>query len=161
MRSAAWKLSLWFRYPAVMSRFDPEIARYQTAAMQRLLDGVVHGYGHHADGLVTAAKAPALADKFDRLYGVGATRNQRAYRKTKGQANTLLFLHPERASPHFRCWLLATEGDGLIHERERLADARLSDQRLCWGDRFELIHLPRQGRGVRWTWRMTDAEYQG
>lgn len=48
---------------------------------------------------------------------------------------------------------------GLVHERERLADAHAPGQRLTWGDRFELIHLPRQGRGVRWTWRMTDAEY--
>lgn len=144
-----------------MSRFDPEIARYQTVAMQRLLDGVVHGYRHHAGGVVVAAKAPALAEKFDRLYGAGASRNQRAYRKTKGLANSLFILHPERDAPRFRWWLLVTEGAGLVHERERLADAHAPGQRLTWGDRFELIHLPRQGRGVRWTWRMTDAEYLG
>lgn len=141
--------------------FDPEIPRYQTVAMQRLLDGVTSGYCHHTGGIVPAAKASALADKFHDLYGIGITRNQRAYRKIRGMANARLMLYPHLdEAPGFRWWLLTTPGSGPIHERERLKDVTVASERLCWGDRFELVHLPRPGVPARWTWRMTREEYQ-
>jgi len=146
---------------AAPSVFDPDIPRYQTVVMQRLLDAVASGYRHHTGGVVPAAKAMALAGKFDRLYGLGVTRNQRAYRKTKGLANTRLVLFPVTdETPGFRWWLLATPGAGPVHELERLGDAALAGERLCWGDRFELVHQPRPGVPARWTWRMTRTEYQ-
>lgn len=151
------------RYAAGMAApvFDPDIPRYQTVALQRLLDGVTTGYGHHTGGIVPADRAGALAEKFHALYGIGITRNQRAYRKTRGLANARLLLYPHAdEAPAFRWWLQATPGSGEIHEREHLKDAALPGERLCWGDRFELVHLPRPGASARWTWRMTRTEYQ-
>jgi len=147
-------------YPVGMA-FDPDIPRFQTVVLQRLLDAVTQGYRHHTGGLVPAEKASALAEKFHSLYGVGATRNQRAYRKTQGQANARLLLYPVTdEAPGFRWWLLATPGGGPVHERERLKDATQAGERLTWGDRFELVHQPRPGISARWTWRMTREEFQ-
>lgn len=138
--------------------YDPEIPRFQTVAMQRLSDAVSQGYRHHTGGIVSAEKAQKMVAKFAALYGLDLTANERWRQKKVGRANTRLIIYPDRGAAAFRWWLLATPGDGPVHASMQLLDAGDRRQALTWGDRYELVQLPRKGGPARWTWRMTDLE---
>ena len=168
--------------------YDPLVLASKAALMQRLADYVRLGYRYWTSGEIPLDRANRLVDKFHRLYEVGRSRNQRCSAKRDGIANSVLLLylpHTATAAQHasgqepyadtprpyaesrepqresIRWFLLATEGDGLVHEQEKLRDAwsgSAQDRLQLTG--YELVKLPRPGRAEpSWTWRMTKETY--
>ncbi|MDK9725983.1 MAG: hypothetical protein OEL88_14000 [Sterolibacteriaceae bacterium MAG5] len=132
------------------------------AAMRILLETVQRGSRFWTGGVIAAGKALAFADKMATLYGTDRNQGQRAYAKQNGKANTTLLMYPDDDSGDIRYWLLATAGDGLIHEREKLLDAHHSRQLLMWSDQYQLQHVQRpaeHGGGRSWTWSLTESRY--
>ncbi|HEV2651650.1 MAG TPA: hypothetical protein VGU69_10360 [Rhizomicrobium sp.] len=128
--------------------------------MQRLSDAMRHGYVQYQAGQVPAASALGLAAKFDALYAVSATERQRRYRKANGLANSRFMIYPLADGTGFQWWLLASEGRGVVHSREKLRNGLDPRDRLQWLDWYELIQAPRQGSKAAWTWRMTRREHE-
>jgi hypothetical protein len=147
-------------------RFDPLVLAYQAVAMQRIADYVRSGHHAWTGGEVPLHKTAALVRKFDRLYGIGRTRNQRATDKSHAVAGATLILYcPQTAAglPHTDTllWvLLVTAGESLAHTVETLQDARLRPGRLRWGD-YELVQIARPGQvKPAWSWRLKEAAYE-
>jgi hypothetical protein len=147
-------------------RFDPLVLAYQAVAMQRIADYVRSGHNAWTGGEVPLHRAAALVRKFDRLYGIGRTRNQRATDKSHSVAGATLILYcPQTAAgqPHtdtLRWVLLVTAGESLAHTVEKLQDARLRPGRLRWGD-YELVQIARPGQvKPAWSWRLKEAAYE-
>lgn len=146
-------------------RYDPLVLTNQAVAMQRIADYVRSGHVFWTSGEVTMARAKSLVHKFDRLYGIGRTRNQRATDKSHGVAGATLVLYcphtPER-SPHtdkIRWVLLLTVGENPAYAVEKLQDARDRETRLHWGD-YELLQIARSGQQKpAWSWRMRQQAY--
>lgn len=129
------------------------IARSKTAALARIVDSVAKGYVRWTAGTVAAEKAVRLANKFRRLYAVGATPAQRLTRKAHGLANVLLVLYWPADADVVDWLMLATAGDGLGQEALRLVTDK---PRLAWLG-YELVRYG--ARGVtRWTWRRPKSE---
>lgn len=129
------------------------IASSKTAALSRILDVIPRGYVRYTAGTVSAAKTLALANKFHRLYGIGATPAQRLTRKRNGLANALMVIYWPEAAEMAHWLLLATDGAGL--EREQLQ--RVTDKpRLNWLG-YELLRHATRG-ATSWTWRRTKSE---
>ena len=59
------------------------------------------------------------------------------------------------AAPGFLWILLASSGEGLIHEREDLEDMANTSAMLTWADEYQLVLAPREEKPLGWTWRMT------
>jgi hypothetical protein len=133
------------------------IPNSKRAAMRILLETVQRGSRYWLSGTVAVGKALGFAEKMAKRYRADATQAQRAYAKSKKQANTTLVMFPEDVST-VRWWLLATPGKGAVHAEERLLDAHDRRGRLRWADQYELVHelCPRSmGGGQRWTWCLT------
>lgn len=146
-------------------RYDPLVLAYQAVAMQRIADYVRSGHTFWTGGEVPLQRAAALVHKFDRLYGIGRTRNQRATDKSHGVAGaTLILYYPQTAEgvPHtdtIRWVLLVTTGDSVAYTVEKLQDARERETRLLWGD-YELLQIARPGQAKpAWSWRMQQQTY--
>lgn len=138
--------------------FDPPVHIHKTVFMQRVLDAVSHGYHWHTSGTVPLDKAQRLADKFAEHYAIHRNENQRAYAKRKRECNTRLFLYAPPQAKVLAWFLLATDGDGRIHEEERLRHAQDARGRIRLDDDYELIRRTRKsdkGGGTVWSWRMT------
>lgn len=168
--------------------YDPLIYLYKSVFLQRIADYVRTGHVHWTSGEVTASKAAALAKKFDRLYGVGRSRHQRAWARQKGEASAVLLFYrrPGRSSgsllpspdgerqtageacrtadaaePRLVWMLLVTDGGHLAPRLERLRHAPDPSGRVRV-DELELVTLPRPGQAKpAWTWRMTEEAVQG
>ncbi|HEY9758898.1 MAG TPA: hypothetical protein V6C97_27260, partial [Oculatellaceae cyanobacterium] len=139
---------------------NPEIHRRKTVVMFRIQQVVAWGYRWYTSGTVPASKAQKLAAKFAELYRVDATESQRRYAKKQGKANAFLFLYPRKGTDEFLWWLLATDGEGEVHQRERLRLATEAGSRLRWNDDYELIVMTREGQPkASVTWRMTRENY--
>lgn len=132
------------------------IARSKTAALSRIVDSVAKGYVHWTAGTVAAEKAVRLANKFHRLYAVGATPAQRLTRKAHKLANALLVLHWPADADVVHWLLLATAGDGLEQETLRLVTDK---PRLTWLG-YELVRHSARGK-TSWTWRRPKDEQSG
>lgn len=146
-------------------RYDPLVLTNQAVAMQRIADYVRSGHVFWTSGEVTMARAKSLVHKFDRLYGIGRTRNQRATDKSHGVASATLILycpHTSEQSPHtdkIRWVLLLTVGDNPAYTVEKLQDARDRETRLRWGD-YELLQIARSGQQKpAWSWRLRQQAY--
>lgn len=146
-------------------RYDPLVLTNQAVAMQRIADYVRSGHVFWTSGEVPMARARALVHKFDRLYGVSRTRNQRATDKSHGLVGATLILycpHTPEQSPHtvaIRWVLLLTVGDSPAYAVEKLQDARDRETRLRWGD-YELLQIARSGQQKpAWSWRMRQQAY--
>lgn len=146
-------------------RYDPLVLANQAAAMQRIADYVRSGHVFWTSGEVPMARARTLVHKFDRLYGIGRTRNQRATDKSHGVAGATLILycpHTSDGLPHagkIRWVLLVTAGDSPAHTVEKLQDARIRESRLRWGD-YELLQIARPGQvKPAWSWRLQQLAY--
>lgn len=133
------------------------VVRHKTSLMQELLTRVSRGYEWHLSGEIDAKKVPALIEKFAQKYHIFADKNQRHYRKCKGRANAILFLYPQKYTTGFFWWLLATDGDGAVHEQEALK--QVCQHPITWGSEYEIKHLSSPDKKTRWTWRMTKAQY--
>jgi hypothetical protein len=129
------------------------IARSKTAALARIVDSVGKGYVRWTSGTVAAAKAVRLANKFHRLYAVGATPAQRLTRKAHGLANVLLVLYWPADADVVDWLMLATAGDGLGQEALRLVTDK---PRLTWLG-YELLRHSARGK-TSWTWRRPKEE---
>lgn len=137
--------------------FDPGICIHKIDAMQVIQDLTSHGYHWWATGEVEASKALTFSSKMDQIYGVGLDRNRRARRAAKGEANAQLVMYPLASSTSLRWLLLATDGTGEIHRREKLRRVD-SKEHLEWRG-YELVRLTFRSRSkASWTWRMTAAE---
>lgn len=142
--------------PSSRARFDPLVFESKIATMASILHHVSHSYYYWTCGEVPANRALDLAAKFSRLYSVNRTENQRYRARARGQANAVLILYPIAGTRMLRWWLLATPGDGMVHERERLLDTRKTGQRLRWSDEYEVACVTKRGRDKpSWSWRMT------
>lgn len=129
--------------------------------MFRIQHAVARGYRWYVSGKVRAKRVRQLAEKFSELYRVDATEGQRRYAKQKGQANAFLFLYPRKGTDEFLWWLLVTDGEGEVHQREKLQLATVGRTRLRWDDDYELVCLSRKGyRKQPVTWRMTRETYE-
>lgn len=146
-------------------RYDPLVLANQAVAMQRIADYVRSGHVFWTSGEVTIAKAKALVQKFDHLYGIGRTRNQRATDRSHGVAGATLILycpHTSDESPptdKIRWVLLVSAGDNPAYAVEKLQDARDRVTRLRWGD-YELLQIARPGQlKPAWSWRLRQTVY--
>lgn len=142
---------------------DPLVHVHKSVLMQRLLDSVSRGYHWHTHGNVPVGKAARLSSKFADLYCIDRNANQRAYARRMGKANTRLFLFANESSTHLDWWLLSTDGEGRVHERERLQSALDKRTRIRIGADYELLQRTRKrekGGGTVWSWRMTQECYE-
>lgn len=132
------------------------------AAMRVILETVQRGSRYWNAGTVTPEKALHFAGKMAERYRADASQAQRAYAKSKGQANTTLLMYPE-GNGVLHWWLLATPGEGgAVHTQEHLADTHDKRTLLTWGEQYELVHEQRpksHGGGRVWTWRLTPQRY--
>lgn len=129
------------------------LIKHKTDAMRQLLNLSSRGYFYWTSGLISPKKVTALSYKFIDRYQINATSQQRYRAKLKEKSSTHLILWQEdEMTVHW--WLLATEGEGLIHDLEQLYDIRKRNQRLsCTG--YEIISSLKEAGHQRWTWRMT------
>ncbi|MCW8905974.1 MAG: hypothetical protein OQL28_01890 [Sedimenticola sp.] len=142
--------------------YDPLVHLHKTVLMQRLLDAVSRGYHWHTSGTVPLCKAQNLAKKFADRYDVHKSANQRAYDKRKRKASARLFMLNVPNSSDLYWWLLATGGNGAIHDNEKLRCALDSRSRIRTENDYELVRRTRlstKGGGTVWSWRMTSECY--
>lgn len=168
--------------------YDPFVYLYKSVFLQRIADYVRSGHVHWTSGEVSLGRAGAMTKKFDRLYGVGRTRHQRAWARQKGEASAVLLFYrrPGRSSdspspspdgerqttdeacrtaetpePMLVWMLLVTDGEHLAPRLERLRHASDPAGRVRV-DEMELVTLPRAGQAKpAWTWRLTEDAVQG
>ena len=140
--------------------FQPEIERYKTSVMQRIQHAVTQGYVFYLKGEISTKKIESFADKMNTKYHVGLNKNQKYYRKQNEKANATLFLYPKKNSDGFYWWLLATKGNGLIHDEEKLLPVFGKHQRLSWDNDYKLAFFSAEGKKTAVTWRMTRQCYQ-
>lgn len=144
------------------------IYKHKSDLMRELVRLVSHGYHHWTAGEVEPRKVEALRLKFADRYATEATAQQRYRRKLKGEANAHLVMWPDE-SGRLSWWLIATDGEGLAHQLEPLADCREKRSRIELTG-YQLIKVPKklskkerelekQGKPVKksahWTWRMS------
>lgn len=131
------------------------IPRNKTAAMMLLLEHAVRGYRFWTRGTVHNGRALQLAEKFDQLYGTGATPPQRSRRKAEGIANAHLVMYPDNDAERILWWLQVTPGRGPVHDRERLFDGLRRHERLRWTHQYLLAYRQRtrrRGGKASWSW---------
>lgn len=129
------------------------IARNKTAALSRILDVIPRGYVRYTAGVVPAEKLLALANKFQRLYAIGATPAQRLIRKRDGVGNALLVIYWPPDSPTVHWLMLVTAGSGFEREQLQLVTDK---PRLNWLG-YELVRYATR-EGTSWTWRRPKSE---
>lgn len=138
-----------------------KIPMSKRAAMRVILETVQRGSRFWSTGTVPPEKALRFAAKMAERYRADANQAQRAYTKSKGQANTTLLMYPEDNGV-LRWWLLATPGVEPVHTQECLADTFNKRTPLTWGGQYELVHeqRPKSHGGSRvWTWRVAPQRY--
>lgn len=134
----------------------------KAACLRVLLETVERGSRHWTAGTVHVDKALQLADKFGLLYGADATPAQRSAARARYRAASQVFFWPDSPST-LRWWLLVSDGDGVVHERERLQDAWAAGERLAFGTEMRLVRRQRareQGGSKRWTWVLSPETYE-
>lgn len=133
-----------------------KITLHKTDAMTELQLLVSRGYYRYCTGIIPQKSAQALTLRFSDRYQINATTMQRYRAKKKGIANAALVLLQEKGSDNVFWWLLATEGEGLVHQLEKLQDASDKRQRVTMPQSdYELVKVPRKELKPAWTWRMT------
>ncbi|MDM0076877.1 hypothetical protein QTH90_20885 [Variovorax sp. J2P1-59] len=134
----------------------------KAACLRVLLETVERGSRHWTGGTVHVDKALQLADKFALLYGADATPAQRSAARGRYRAAAQVFFWPNSPTT-LRWWLLASDGVGVVHEREQLQDAWAAGQRLAFGTELRLVRRQRareQGGSKRWTWVLSPEAYE-
>ncbi|PXF32082.1 hypothetical protein WH50_06385 [Pokkaliibacter plantistimulans] len=130
--------------------------RYKTDFMRALLRAVSRGNVHYVQGEVPRKKAEALVFKFIDRYAIDASKKQRWLAKRNGVANTRLLTLA--ADTDVVSWvLLATPGEGLIHQLESLN--HVSQKRLSLTG-YEIAKMPKKNSPASWTWRMQKDTYE-
>lgn len=129
---------------------------HKTDVMKRIQHLVSHGYLHYIQGEIAPKKLEAFILKMSDRYEIQRTAQQRWRAKGKGICSTELVL---LASDPVKFWILATEGEGLVHQLESLSDARNKAARLEITG-YELVRVPKKDGKPSWTWRMTSENYE-
>lgn len=153
--SALWRVlseKVWF------CMFDSKVL-----AMRRLMLLISHGNHWWMFDRIPLQKFSALERKFSDRYGVDKTSNQRAYGRRNGRASTHLVSLLDDKNKMVNFWLLATPGEGLIFEMEKMQNALEPSTRLqtFFEDKpeYELVKTPRKGRPAQWTWQMDQSKF--
>ena len=136
-----------------------QIYIHLSGTLHSLITHTAKGYVHHVSGVVKPDKVEHLYSRFEELYDTELSKFQRARRKKAGICNVRFFLHPRYTTPDFQWWLLATDGEGLFHEREKPFCSTFKRQRLRAFNQYEAIKLPNEGKPPSWTWRLTKESY--
>lgn len=134
-----------------------KIFTHKTDAMRQILNMVSRGYSRYITGEVQITKAEALYLKFSDRYGIAMTAQQKWRAKQRGEANAHFVAWIEDDTIHW--WLLATNGQGVINDLEKLQDASDKKTRIEITG-YELVKTPREGTKAQWSWRMTTQTYQ-
>lgn len=135
-----------------------EIFTHKTDLMRALQIAVSRsGYTRYTRGKIKPKKAKILIYKFEDRYGISLTKQQRWYRKKKGEAQACLYLLQEKNDTDIQFFLLVSDGDGPVVDLETLYDFTSKEHRLVL-DGFEFLRVAKKG-GQRWTWRMTSDRY--
>lgn len=117
------------------------VIQHKTDLMRQMIRLVSHGYHFWVSGSVPVSKSESMILKFDDRYSVNATSQQRYRRKKRGEANAQLLLWPDPDGDELLWWLLATDGDGLIHQMEDLSDGTKKRSRIGITG-YELLRTP-------------------
>lgn len=145
---------------------DLAVPNTKTAALRYLAECAAHGYVLFQSGEVPREKAIALFEKFDDRYNVIATRGVRDHARSCGRSCARLVMFPKDVEQSiWLFWLMATEGTGELPEAGNVQDARAPQQRLQWGEQYELVSRPVRRRSGNlhhvWTWVFSDEAYAG
>lgn len=112
--------------------------------LQRCQDAA-RSYSCFITGTCPASDAGRLVAKFGKTYETALSPSSKSKRKRSGFAVCSAFGY-HLPSGDMRFALVATEGAGLVHNREKLA--KLGEARITDGD-LELVH-----DGRTWTWQL-------
>jgi len=110
--------------------FDSEIQKRKTIVMQRLQKSVSHGYEFYIQGEIHYKKSLQFVHKMNEKYGTHFNENKRSYQRKLGKANAFLYLYPKKNTDQLIWWLVATKGEGRIHQEEKLISVFDPHQRL-------------------------------
>lgn len=128
------------------------IYKHKTDAMQAIVKQVSRGYLFWTSGTVSVSKYETLRLKMSDRYGIERTAQQRWRGKQKGLANACLIAFPTPSGLEW--FLLASEGEGLVHDLETLKNAQKAKERLSVTG-YELVKKPNKNDKARWTYQMT------
>lgn len=133
------------------------IFEYKTDFMRSVQNLVARGFTHYTTGTVVKEKFNAVAQKLKTQYQTEMTSQQRWRARKKGLATThfLSFILNDQEVFFI---LLATDGQGDIHEFEKLKDSSKKEQRIEITG-YQLLKMPRKGAPASWTWKMTDQTF--
>lgn len=127
--------------------------------MRQIINSVSRGSYHYTTGRVEKSKYHAFAVKMCKFYDVDRNATQRARAKSKGLANTTLIAWSSKKDSYVHFVLLATDGDGSVHDCEKLCDANNKHERIVITG-YELLKLPQADKAPGLTWRMTKDTFQ-
>lgn len=133
------------------------IFEYKTDFMRSVQNLVARGFTHYTTGIVEKTKYNAVYEKLKTQYETEMTTQQRWRARKKGFAVTHLLAFVLNDEEIFFI-LLATAGQGDIHEFEKLKDVSKKQERIEITG-YELLKMPRKGAQPAWTWRMTDNTF--
>ena len=133
------------------------IFEYKTDFMRSVQNLVSRGFTHYTTGIVVKEKYNAVSEKLKTQYQTEMTTQQRWRARKRGFAITHLLAFVLNDEEIFFI-LLATAGDGDIHEFEKLKDVSKRHERIEITG-YELLKMPRKGAPPAWTWRMTDNTF--
>jgi len=135
------------------------IAASQIACQQYILRMVPRGYWWWTSGTCTTLdELKSRGEKYAEFYGTKLSPSQRAYRKSKGLAGSLLVACPlptEVLDGGYMWFLLSTDGAGEIRNNAKLKDARDNSGRIQWGEDYVLYQANRSrehGGGSHFSW---------
>lgn len=123
----------------------------QTSFLRAIQQSAGNGYFHYATGTVKPDKLIGFLKKMSGKYEVNLSPQQAWRAGKKGKARTKLFLFAP--DENFRWVLMATDGEGIVHQDETLKDLRLKKYRLqVLG--YELIRQQKKDGKHGYTWRI-------
>jgi len=131
----------------------PRIFTTKSDVMTHLIRMARYEYYFCTSGCCTPIQARKLAYKYTDRYEIDRPSHTRIRRKKAGISNSFMVMWKEsKTKVHW--WLLATEGEGFIHDLESLKDLRVAKERITLTG-YEMVRTPRKDIEHRWSWRMT------
>ena len=125
------------------------------AAMAEIRGWAGLGFVHHVSGLLSLDAAEEAVARFNARYGVNEADIRAVARERHEIARTRVVLWPEAESLAYA--LLATDGEGLVHQMVDLQDMRHAGARLRFRD-YTLV--PQRENVPSWTWQIQREKYQ-
>jgi hypothetical protein len=120
-----------------------QLLQTETQFLRQIQKSATNEYFFYATGKVSAEKTVEFCKKIRASYETDRSKQQKWRAKKKGVANTNFFLFPDNQEKEKFNWvIMATKGEGKVHENEKLSDLRLRKSRLRVMD-YELVQKPR------------------